>query len=88
MANTSTTTCGKCGKVFDGLFAYMPAHEPCNKVCGYVAFYKGKRVEVRAFTKYSAQIEAAKLLGAKKSYDVAIELAEIDGEQVTHTPSF
>jgi len=51
---------------------------------GYVAFYNGKRVEVYADNKLDAQIEAAKQLGAKKHYDVAIELAEKDGEQVVH----
>ena len=51
---------------------------------GYIAFYKGKRIEVYANTKYEAQQKAAKLLGAKKSYEVNIELAEKDGEQVIH----
>lgn len=28
----STTTCGTCGKVFEGLYAYLPAHDLCIKV--------------------------------------------------------
>lgn len=52
---------------------------------GYVGFYKQKRVEVHAETLYEAQQKAAKLLGAKKSYEVTVVLAEKDGEQVTHT---
>lgn len=52
---------------------------------GYVGFYKQKRVEVYAETLYEAQQKAAKLLGAKKSYEITVMLAEKDGEQVTHT---
>lgn len=48
---------------------------------GYVAFYKGKRIEVYADTKYEAQLKAAKIFNAKKSYDVNVALAEVDGEQ-------
>lgn len=55
---------------------------------GYIAFYKGKRVEVHADTSYDAQQKAAKLLGVKKTYEVTVMLAEKNGEQVTHTPDF
>lgn len=55
---------------------------------GYIAFYKGKRVEVYAETKFEAQKKAAQLLKAKKSYDVAIELAEKDGKPVKIIPDF
>ena len=51
---------------------------------GYVGLYKGKRAECHADTKYAAQLELAKLLGARRSSDVAVGLAEIDGEQVIH----
>ena len=54
---------------------------------GYVAFYKGKRVEVHAPTSYEAQQKAAAMLKAKKAYEVSVVLAEKDGVQVTHTPS-
>lgn len=53
---------------------------------GYVAFWRGKRAEVLANTKYAAQQEAARLLGARKAYEVAVELAERDGEPVVHGP--
>jgi accessory gene regulator protein AgrB len=52
---------------------------------GYIAFYKGKQIEVYAPTSYEAQQLAAKQLKAKKSYEVTVMLAERDGEQVTHT---
>jgi hypothetical protein len=51
---------------------------------GYVGFYRKKRAEVHADTKYEAQQKLAALLGARRSWDVAVELAELDGEQVTH----
>lgn len=55
---------------------------------GYIAFYKGKRKEVYAETSYEAQNKAAKEFKAKKSWEVNVTLAEIDGKQVTHTPNF
>ena len=54
----------------------------------YIAFYKGKRIEVTAETSYKAQLEAARVLKAKKSYDVTVVLAEKDGGQVTHVADF
>lgn len=55
---------------------------------GYVAFYKGKRIEVMADTSYQAQLQAAQIFKARKSYDVTVMLAEKDGEQVTHKADF
>lgn len=55
---------------------------------GYKAYYKGKETEVYAESAYGAQLKAAKLLGAKKSYDVTVMLAEKDGEQIVHKPDF
>ena len=55
---------------------------------GYVCFYKNQRIEVRAPTSYAAQQEAARLLKARKSHEVTVVLAEKNGEQVTHTPTF
>jgi hypothetical protein len=52
---------------------------------GYKAFYKGKELEVFAETSYKAQLEAAKLFKARKSYDVTVVLCEKDGEQVIHS---
>lgn len=54
---------------------------------GYKAFWKSKSVEVHADTSYDAQQKAAKLLGAKKTYEVTVVLCEKDGEQVVHTPT-
>jgi predicted Fe-Mo cluster-binding NifX family protein len=55
---------------------------------GYKCFYRGKSVEVYAENKLQAQEKAAKLLKAKKHYDVTVVLCEKDGEQVTHTADF
>ncbi len=55
---------------------------------GYIAFYRGKKMEVNAETSYQAQQKAAQAFKAKKSYEVKVVLAEKDGEQVTHTPDF
>lgn len=53
---------------------------------GYVAFYKNRRIERKCYadTKYEAQLKAAKEFGAKKAYEVTVELAEKDGKQVVH----
>jgi len=55
---------------------------------GYIAFYKGRQIEVRADTAYEAQQKAAALFKARKSYEVTVVLAEKNGQQVTHNPSF
>lgn len=55
---------------------------------GYVAFYKGKQMDVYADSSYQAQQKAAAAFKAKKSYEVTVVLAEKEGEQVTHTPDF
>jgi hypothetical protein len=52
---------------------------------GYIAFYRGKQVEVYAASSYEAQTKAAAMFKAKKSYEVTVMLAERDGEQVVHT---
>ena len=46
---------------------------------GYKAFYKGKTCEVQAATQYAAQLEAAKILKAKKSWEVAVALCDLNG---------
>jgi hypothetical protein len=48
---------------------------------GYIAFYKGKRIEVYADTMYQAQQTAAKHFKAKKEFEVNVALAEVDGKQ-------
>jgi hypothetical protein len=48
---------------------------------GYIAMYKGKKLEVYADTKYEAQQKAAQHFKAKKSYEVDVYLAELDGKQ-------
>lgn len=48
----------------------------------YVAFYKGKQIEVEAPSSYTAQLKAADIFKAKRSWDVAVVLVEQDGKQV------
>jgi len=55
---------------------------------GYIAFYKGKKMEVYADSSLHARDKAAKLFKAKKSYDVRVVLAEKDGKQVIHNAYF
>jgi len=43
----------------------------------YIAFYKGKTVEVQADSSYNAQQLAAKLFKAKKSYEITVMLSDI-----------
>lgn len=52
---------------------------------GYIAFYKGKKMEVMADTSLEAQRLAAHYWRVKKSYQVTVMLAEKNGEQVTHS---
>ena len=51
----------------------------------YIGYYKGKEEIVDAKTSYEAQMKAAKLFGAKKSWDVVVMLYSKDGEVVEHT---
>ncbi|MFH1984767.1 MAG: hypothetical protein ABIL58_23245 [Pseudomonadota bacterium] len=53
-----------------------PDADPNEGLNGYIAFYKGKRIEVFAKTSFEAQQKAAATFGAKKSYDVTVELAQ------------
>ena len=55
---------------------------------GYIAFYRGKRIEVQAATSYEAQAKAAREFKAKKSYEVTVMLAEKDGHPVVHRADF
>lgn len=51
---------------------------------GYIAFYKGRQIEVMADTSYQAQQRAAQQFKARKSYEVTVVLAEKNGQQVVH----
>ncbi len=55
---------------------------------GYIAMYKGKKVEVMADTKLEAQQVAAAHFKARKSYEVDVYLAEVDGKPYSHMPMF
>jgi len=52
---------------------------------GYLAFYKGKQIEVHAATSFEAQTKAATIFKARKQYQVTVVLCEKSGEQVTHS---
>lgn len=43
----------------------------------YFAFYRGKQIIVDAESSYQAQLKAAALFNAKKSYEVTVMLADI-----------
>lgn len=61
---------------------------------GYIAFYRGKQIEVHAETSFEAQQEAARRLKARKAYEVSVMLAERNlddsgkGEPVVHIADF
>ena len=42
----------------------------------YVAFYRGKKITVQALRSYDAQLKAALIFKAKKSYEVTVILAD------------
>lgn len=50
----------------------------------YIAFYKGRQIEVKADTSYKAQLKAAELFKARKSYEVTVVLAETPAGAVVH----
>ena len=55
---------------------------------GYVCFYRSKCIEVYATSSFDAQEKAAKMLKAKKSWEVTVVLAEKpNGEEVVHVPT-
>ena len=53
---------------------------------GYICFWRGKQIEVYADSSYAAQLKAAAILKAKKSYEITVVLAERAGAPVTHQP--
>jgi len=59
-----------------------------NYMNGYVAFYSGKRIEVRATSLYAAKLEAIRIFKVRKSQEhmVSVMLCErSDGSEVVHT---
>ena len=53
----------------------------------YKAFYKNKSIDVEADTSYHAQLKAAEMFKAKKSYEVTVVLVECKGKEVIHNGS-
>ena len=51
----------------------------------YECFWKTKRITVKADTTYQAQQLAQKMLGCKKAYEITVMLAELNGQQYTHS---
>jgi hypothetical protein len=43
----------------------------------YIAFYRGKQIQLMAESALAAQLDAAKQFKARKSYDVAVILADV-----------
>lgn len=56
-------------------------------LCGYIAIYKGKQIQVRAKTSYEAQQKAAQQFKAKKSWEVSVYLVERDDGTEVITPT-
>jgi hypothetical protein len=54
---------------------------------GYVAFYKGKKMDVWADTTIAARDLAVKAFHARKPWDVTVVLAEKNGAPVIHDPA-
>lgn len=52
---------------------------------GYICFYRGKRLEVHADTSYAAQLKAAAIFKARKTYEVTVMIAESNGAPVVHS---
>lgn len=57
---------------------------------GYIAFYKGKKLELHANSSREAQVKAAAHFKARKEWDVSVVLCEMPGkdgnpQQVVHT---
>jgi len=55
---------------------------------GYICLCKGKQYEIYADSTYEAQKKCAAENKIKKRYEISVYLAEKNGEQVTHVPSF
>ena len=53
---------------------------------GYICFWRDKQIEVHADSSYAAQLKAAAILKAKKSYEITVVLAEKAEAPVTHQP--
>lgn len=51
----------------------------------YVCMYRGKQVEVDADTTYKAQLLAAQMMKAKRTYDVSVYLVEVNGKEYVHS---
>ena len=43
----------------------------------YQAYYRGRVIQIQAQSSYQAQIRAAEIFGARKSYQVAVVLADV-----------
>jgi len=54
----------------------------------YKAFWRKKAIDLEADSSYEAQKKAAKLFNAKRSYEVAVVLLELDGKAVAHSAQF
>ena len=52
---------------------------------GYVAFYRGRRMDVYAESSIAARNKAAAAFKSRKAYEVTVVLAEKEGAPVIHT---
>ncbi len=57
-----------------------------NGLNGYLAFYRGKQMEVWAKTPYEAEQKAAVIWKVKKTWEISVGLCVLaDGTEVIHT---
>jgi hypothetical protein len=56
-------------------------------MCGYLAFYKDKKVEIHADGLYAAKMKAIEhfKVPPKKTHMVHVELCEVEGREVIHS---
>lgn len=62
----------------DRTVAAPPSH-------GYIAMWRGQRLEIYANSTLAAQTVAAIEFGARRQHEVNVALAEVDGEPYVHT---
>ena len=66
-----------------GAVVYLRPHNRKDReMRQYIAFYRGRHIELEAPSSYDAQLIAAKLFKARKSYEVTVMLAD-----VVHSPA-
>lgn len=76
-------------RVVDAALSQAARERAEPKLNGYVAFFNGRRVELRAESLWAAKQAACKEFKVRKAEEslVAVVLAELDGEAVSVNPA-